>query len=129
MLLVVPVNPATLLGVLSVTAGSAVDERHSTFGVVQGLEVAVGLAVNDVALRGHLQVGPDAVVAGTFAVAEVNDAALVGAFIGWLDAREAELVRDVAAYDLHNLVKLKKKTKPENTTGNINHDKYDSGLV
>ena len=106
MLLVVPVNPAALLGVLSATA---VDERRSTFGVVQGLEVAVGLAVNDVALRGHLQVGPDAVVPGTFAVAEVNDAALVGAFIGWLDAREAELVRDVAAYDLHNLVEWGKK--------------------
>lgn len=102
MLLVVTVNPVTLLGVLSVTA---VDERHSSFGVIQGLEVAVGLAVDNVALRGHLQVGPDAVVAGTFAVAEVNDAALVGAFIGWLDAREAELVRDVAAYDFHNLIK------------------------
>lgn len=97
MLLVVPVNPAMLPGMPS--------EHRSTFSVVQGLEVAVGLAVDDVALWRHLQVGPDAVVAGTFAVTEINDAALVGAFIGWLDPGEAELVRDVAAYDLHNLGK------------------------
>lgn len=84
MLLVVPVNPVMLLGVLSVTIVAAVDERHSSFGVIQGVEVAV--AVTDVALRGHLQVGSDAVVAGTFSVAEVDDAAFVGAFIGWFDA-------------------------------------------
>lgn len=114
-LLVVPVNPAVLGAVLSV---AAVEEHHAAFGVVQGLEVAVGLAG---ALRCHLQVGPDAVVAGTFVVAEVNDAALVGAFVGRLDAREAELVRDVAAYDLHNLIKLKNKTKKTNRKHNRQH--------
>lgn len=96
-------NPVMLLGVLSVTV-SAVDERHSTFGVIQGLEVAVTVAVDEVTLRGHLQVGSDTVVPWTFAVAEVDDATFVGTFIGWFDTREAEFVRDVATYNLHNLV-------------------------
>lgn len=104
-----------LLGVLSVTAVAAVDVRHSSFGVIQGLEVAV----TDVALRGHLQVGSDAVVAGAFSVAEVDDAAFVGAFIGWFDTREPEFVRDVATYNLHNLVKSEKQI----TAGNVNHSK------
>lgn len=117
MLLVVPMNPVMLLGMLSVTTVAAVNERHSSFGVIQGLKVAV--VVTDVALRGHLQVGSDAVVAGTFSVAEVDDAAFVGTFIGWFDTREPEFVRDVATYNLHNLVKLEKQI----TTGNINHSK------
>lgn len=117
MLLVVPVNPAMLLGVLSLTSVAAVDERRSSFGVIQGLEVAV--VVTDGALRGHLQVGSDAVVAGAFSVAEVDDAAFVGTFIGRFDTREPEFVRDVATYNLHNLGKLEKQI----TTGNVNHSK------
>lgn len=117
MLLLVTMNPVMLLGMLSVTTVAALDERHSSFGVIQGLEVAV--VVTDVTLRGHLQVGSDAVVAGTFSVAEVDDAAFVGPFIGWFDTREPEFVRDVATYNLHNLVKLEKQI----TTGNVNHSK------
>lgn len=115
MLLVVPVNPVMLLGMLSVTTVAAVNERHFSFGIIQGLKVAV--VVTDVAFWGHLQVGSDAVVAGTFSIAEVNDAAFVGTFIGWFDTGEPEFVRDVATYNLHNLVKLENQI----TTSNINH--------
>lgn len=83
MLLLVPVNPVMLLGMLSVTAIFTVDECQSSFGVIQGLKVAV--AVSNVTVQGHLQVGSDTVVAGTFIVAEVNDTAFVGTFIGWFD--------------------------------------------
>lgn len=107
MLLVVPVD--LVVGALDLLLGAAarrlpaVDERRPSLGVVQALEVVVMVAVGHVALRHHLQVGPDAVVAGAGVVAEVDDAALVGALVGRFDPGEAELVGDVAPHDFHHL--------------------------
>lgn len=92
----VDVIPGAIVGLVSL--GKAL----SALGVVQRLEVAV-VAAQGVALRCHLQVGPDAVVPRPRIVAEVDDAALVGALVGRLDPGKAELVGDVAAYDLHHL--------------------------
>lgn len=99
-LAVVPVSLAL------VTRPHPVLERHPRLGVVQALEVvaaAAGVGGGALALRHHLQVGPDAVVAGAGVVAEVDDAALVGALVGGFDPREAELVGDVAPHDFHHL--------------------------
>lgn len=52
--------------------------------------------------RLHPQVGLDLVVPG-LAVAEVDDTALVGAFVRGLHARQAQLVGDVAAHYLDHL--------------------------
>lgn len=108
-LLVVPVTLVVAVGLLFCAAARLcvvpADERHPSLGVVQGLKVVVAVAVGDGALRHHLQVGPDAVVAGTRVVAEVDDPALVGAFVGWLYPGEAEFMGDVASYNLHDLEK------------------------
>lgn len=111
MLLVVPM---TLVMALSVLFGATVrhllpvNECHSSLGVIQGLEVVVVVTVDDVALRHHLQVGSDAVVAGTCVIAEVDDTAFVGALIRRFDPGEAEFVGDVASDNLHDLAKLDK---------------------
>lgn len=107
MLLVVPVD--LVVGALDLLFGTivrhllAVDECCPSLGVVQALEVVVMVAVGHVTLWHHLQVGPDAVVAGAGVVAEVDDTALVGALIGRFDPGEAELVGDVAPHDFHHL--------------------------
>lgn len=83
-LLVVPV---TLVMVLSVLLGATVghlfpiNECHPPFGIIQRLEVVIVVTVDDVALRNHLQVGSDTVVARTCVITEVDDAAFVDAFI------------------------------------------------
>lgn len=100
-LAVVPVSLAL------VTRAHPVLELHPRLGVVQGLEVVAAAASvgggGALALRHHLQVGPDAVEADVGIVAEVNDAALVGSLVGRFDPREAELVGDVAPHDFHHL--------------------------
>ena len=63
---------------------------------------------HDVALWHHLQVGAHAVVAGTCVIAEVDNAALIGALIRRLDSGKAEFMGDVASYNLHNLAKINK---------------------
>lgn len=85
-----------------------VNECHSSLSIVQGLEVVVVVAVDDDALRHHLQVGSDAVVAGTFIIAEVDDAAFIGALVRRLDPRKAEFMGDVASYNLHDLAMVEK---------------------
>lgn len=112
MLLVVAV---VLVVVVSVLSGATVrihvvpvNEPHFSLGVVQGLEVVV-VGVDDVALWHHLQIGPDTVVAGTCVIAEVNDAAFIGALIGRLDSGEAQFMGDVASNNFHNLVKTKEE--------------------
>lgn len=114
MLLVVPM---TLVMALSVLFGATVrhllpiNECHSSLDVIQGLEVVVVVTVDDVALWHHLQVGSDAVVAGTCVIAEVDDAAFVGALIRRFDPGEAEFVGDVASDNLHDLAKLRQNKK------------------
>lgn len=105
--------PVILVMAMSVHFGATVrlhavpvDKRHSSFGIVQGLEIVVVVTVDDVALWHHLQVGSDAVVAGTCDIAEVDDTALVCALIRRLDPGEAEFMGDVASYNLHNLTKM-----------------------
>lgn len=58
------------------------------------------------ALRHHLEVGSNTVVLRHRA-AEVNDTTLIRALIWWLDARETELVGDVAADHFYHLVGTK----------------------
>ncbi len=82
-----------------------VNESSSSLGIVQGLEVVVVVTVDNVALWHHLQVGSDAVVAGTCVITEVDDTAFIGALIRRLDPGEAEFMGDVASYNLHNLAK------------------------
>lgn len=100
------VTLSTLLFGAAVRRLVPVNERHCSLGVIQGLEVFAVLTVVNVALWHHLQVGSDTVVAGTCVIAEVDYAAFVGALIRRFDPGEAELVRDVASYDFHNLAKL-----------------------
>lgn len=105
MLLVVVV---AMVLVMAVVFGSfPVAKSHFSLGVVQGIEVVV-VAVSGVssgfALKHHLQVGSDAMVTGAGHVAEVDDAALISALVGWFDPGEAEFVGDVASHDLHNLI-------------------------
>lgn len=88
-----------------------VNNSHSSLGIVQGLEIFVVVAVDDVSLWHHLQVGPDAVVTGTFVVAEVDDATFIDALVGWFDSGEAEFMGDVASYDFHNLTKTQNERK------------------
>lgn len=110
MLLVVPV-----VLVMSVLFGASV-RRHvvsvvesvSSLGVIQSLKVIIVGAVDYVTLRHHLQVGSDAVVAGTFVIAEVDDTTFIDALIRRLDSGEAEFMGDVASYNLHNLEKRNK---------------------
>lgn len=113
-LLVVPVirvmAVSMLFGAIMRLRFAPIDECHSPLGVIQGLEVAVVVAVaGDVALWHHLQVGSDTVVAGTCVIAKVDDTAFVGALVGWLDPGEAEFMGDVASYNLHNLAKVDRK--------------------
>jgi len=117
MLMVVPVAVGGLFGAAVGLAGVPVDERRPSLGVVQVFEVVVAVNVDDVAILHHLQVGPDAVVAGARVVAEVDDVALVGALVRRLDPGEAEFVGDVASYDLHHLgKKIKLNTSLSNFT-------------
>lgn len=119
-LAVLLVVAVVLVVAVSVLPGAAVGlpvlpvgESLSSLGIVQGREVVVVVGAADVALWHHLQVGPDAVVAGTCDIAEVDDAALVGALIGRLDPGEAEFMGDVASYDLNNLAKADKTEREE----------------
>lgn len=102
--------PVILVMAVSVLFGATVrlhvvpvNESHSSLGIVQGLEVVVVVTVDDVALWHHLQVGSDAVVAGTCVITEIDDTAFIGALIRRLDPGEAEFMGDVASYNLHNL--------------------------
>lgn len=121
-LAVLLVVPVILVMAVSVLLGATVrlhlfpvDERHSFLGIVQGLEVVIVVSVDDVALRHHLQVGSDAVVTGACVIAEVDDAAFVGALIRRFDPGEAEFMGDVASHDLHHLAKVEqiKREKEE----------------
>lgn len=114
-LAVLLVTPVTLVMAVGPFCGVAarllfvsVDGSHPSLGIVQGLEVAVVVTVDDVSLWHHLQVGPDAVVAGARVVAEVDDAALVGALVGRFDSGETKFMGDVASHDLHHLKKRRR---------------------
>lgn len=87
-----PPGPMLLVTLSALLFGVPVNERHCSLGVIQGLEVVAVLAVVGVARWHHLQVGSDTVVAGARVIAEVDDAAFVGALVGRLDPGEAELV-------------------------------------
>lgn len=115
-LAVLLVVPVILVVAMSVLFGAAVRLNvirvsRSSLGVVQGLEVVVVVVVDDAALWHHLQVGAHTVVANTCIVAEVDDTALVGALVGWLDPGEAKFMGNVASYNLHNLVKINKNRR------------------
>lgn len=121
-LAVLLVVPVILVMAMSVLLGATVrlhlfpvDEHHSFLGIVQGLEVVVGVTVGDVALRHHLQVGSDTVVTGTCVIAEVNDAAFVGALIRRFDPGEAKFMGDIASHNLHHLANVEqiKREKEE----------------
>lgn len=82
-------------------------DSRRPLGVVHSLKVVV--VVRHVPVRHHLQVRPGAVVACACIVTEVDDAAFVGALVRRLDSGEAEFMRDVASYDLHNLERVNGK--------------------
>lgn len=109
MLLVVPVALAVAVRVLLSAVMRLhfipVNKCHSSLGIIQGLEVVIAVTADDVALWHHLQVGSDAVVAGTGVITEVDDTAFIDALIRWLNPGEAEFMGDVASYNLHDLAK------------------------
>lgn len=88
-LLVVSVILAVAMSVLSGTIMSlhvlAVSESHPSLGIVHGLKVVVVVAVYDVTLWHHLQVGPDTMVACTCVIAKVNHPAFIGTLIRRFD--------------------------------------------
>lgn len=56
-------------------------EPDSSLGIIHSLEIVTVITVDDVPLWHHLQVGSDAVVAGTCMVAKVDNTAFVDALI------------------------------------------------